>query len=168
MHGTMHGTMQELPRALQWLREELLPEHAWPLLARAFPHLLTGSHLLPHLDPTSDQPPGGHGGCAPPSGGDARAAIRVSEAFVVRLLPSNRWSPVLPAPATASPRPVEPPPPLPPPPLGAQCAPVHSAQCAHRTAHRARRTAHGARRTAHGARRTAHGLRADTACALCR
>jgi hypothetical protein len=79
-----HGIyLQELPRALQWLREELLPELAWPLLARAFPHLLGGDHLLPHRD----LPPGGDGGggdgCAPP-GADARAAIRVSEAFVVR------------------------------------------------------------------------------------
>ena len=91
-----HGAyLQELPRALQWLREELLPELAWPLIARAFPHLLAGDHLLPHLDLPTDGKGGKggegdatgdgvmDGGCAAP-GGDARAAIRVSEAFVVR------------------------------------------------------------------------------------
>merc|ERR1719491_1484215 len=65
---------------------------AWPLLARAFPHLLTGDHFLPHLglladhDRDHDVPPGGDGdgGCAPHGGDDARAAIRVNEAFVVK------------------------------------------------------------------------------------
>jgi len=78
--------LQELPRALQWLREELLPELAWPLVARAFAHLLTGDHLLPHLEPGDrDLEPGDRDRSA---GGaraaDARAAIRVSEAFVVK------------------------------------------------------------------------------------
>ena len=52
--------VQQLPQTLRWLREKLLPEIAWPFIAHAFDFALRGG------------------------GGDARDAIRVSEAFVVK------------------------------------------------------------------------------------
>ena len=59
-HPTTDVPVQQLPQTLRWLRERLLPEIAWPFIAHAFDFALRDG------------------------GGDARDAIRVSEAFVVK------------------------------------------------------------------------------------
>lgn len=75
-YPTTDVPVRVLPETLQWLRETLLPDIAWPFLAHAF------GFALPEGGSGTDGSKGVAGDGA--RAGDARGAIRVSDAFIVK------------------------------------------------------------------------------------
>ena len=75
-YPTTDVPVRELPETLAWLCESLLPDIAWPFLANAF------GFALSHAGQRGAE--GGEQGMGREPVPDARAAIRVSDAFIVK------------------------------------------------------------------------------------
>ena len=98
-YPTTDVPVQELPQTLRWLTERLLPDVAWPFIAHAFDFALNdkgaeASSSQPLLKPpqpllslTPRPATASHITTLTPAASsqrDGRAAVRVSEAFIVK------------------------------------------------------------------------------------